>query len=480
MLYSVRYLGRHKKTQELILAIIFISLSSALVYRLVFYPTAQLVPFLALALAAIFIIRRPVYGTALYLITYPMIPSSGSINLMKLAILLLTLFLFAIWLWQKLRARDYAWRRPEYRWMFIFFVYLCFSPFLGTQNGFSVMDWARDIAPLLNLLLVPMLVEQINDRRNSWLLKYFFIIPIIISILRDLIYLASRYLPIPFNPLAFFPYSLSTFHIGVIFCAGLMLFIYKIKPKYLWLTAALLALAYTALTITRTVWISLAFTMSQMMAFFTKYRRLSLGFIALCLVAVGWLYFLPSEQSVSLKSGESQGSWLRMQTERIYGARHKDIAVMNRNAEFTQARDRFLSSPLYGMGFGYIYHFWRYHVSKLGGSGFWESNYTHNDIINFLAKGGIIGFILWVLMITVFLRLFYERRRRNKGKAAALLPTLGIIAIFNSILVGSSTPVYQDKNAMFFLTVILSICLSHIGLEKTEPINDIINNHSKL
>lgn len=480
MLYSIKSFGTHKKLQEIILAVIFILLASALAYRLVFYPTAQLVPFLALALAAIFIIRRPVYGTALYLITYPMVPSSGSINMMKLATLLLTLFLFAIWLWQKLRTRDYAWRRPEYRWMFIFFVYLCFSPFLGTQNGFSVMDWARDIAPLLNLLLVPMLVEQINEGRNPWLLKYCFIIPIIISILRDLIYLASRYLPIPFNPLAFFSYSPSTFHIAVIFCVGLMLFIYKIKPKYFWLAAALLTLAYTALTITRTVWISVAFTMAQMMAFFTKYRRLSLGFIALCLVAVGWLYFLPSEQSVSLKSHETQGSWLKMQTERIYGARHRDIAVMNRNAEFTQARDKFLSSPIYGMGFGYIYHFWRYHVSKLGGSGFWDSNYTHNDIINILAKGGLIGFILWALMIWGFLRLFYEKRKMNKGKPEALLPTIGIVAIFNSIFVGSSTPVYQDRNAMFFLAVILSVCMSHISIKTLKNKNHVINNNSKL
>lgn len=468
MVYLIYNRSRHKKAQVNILAILYIILASILCYRLVFYPTSQIVPFLIIVLAALFIIWRPIYGTALYFIVYPMVPQSSSLNLIKFIMLLLTVFLFAIWLWQKLRDRDYAWRRPEYRWMFIFFVYLCFSPFLGTQNGFSVMDWARDIAPLLNLLLVPMLVEQINDRRNKWLLKYFFIIPIIIAVLRSLIYLASRYLPIPFNPFAFFPYGLSTFHFGVMFCVGLMLFIYKIKPKYFWLAAALLALAYTALTITRTIWISLAFTMAQMTAFFTKYRRLSLGFIALCLVAVGWLYFLPSEQSVSLKSHETQGSWLKMQTERIYGARHRDISIMNRNVEFTQARDKFLSSPIFGMGFGYIYHFWRYHVSGKGASGFWDSNFTHNDIINFLAKGGLIGFILWALMNWGFLRLFYEKRKMNKGKPEALLPTIGIIAIFNSIFVGSSTPVYQFREAMFFLVVVVALSLSNYELKTEE------------
>lgn len=464
MLQSILHIGRSKKTQELILATFYIILASALGYRLVFYPTAQLVPFLVLALAAIFIIWRPVYGTALYFIAYPMVPQSGSINMIKLAMLLLTVFLFAIWLWQKLRVRDYAWQRPEYKWLFIFFAYLCFSPFLGPANGFSVMDWARDIAPLLNLILIPMLVEQINDKRNGWMLKYFLIIPVITATFRDVIYLVSRYVPIPINPLAFFPYGLSTFHFGVMFCAGLMFFIYKAKPKYFWLSVALMALTYTALTITRTIWISLAFTMAQMMALFTKYRKVAITFIVACILAVGWLYFLPQEHTVSLKSYDSKSSWLGVQTERIYGARHRDIAIMNRNIEFVQARDVFLTSPLYGMGFGYIYHFWRYHVSGMGGSGFWDSNYTHNDIINLMAKGGLIGFVLWCAMIYAFLKNLYKKRRMNKETIGTLLPTIGIIAIFNSIFVGVSTPVYQDRNAMFFLTVLLSICLSNIDL----------------
>lgn len=463
MLQSILYIGRSKKTQELILAILYIILASAFTYRLVFYPTAQLVPFLALALAAIFIIWRPIYGTALYFLVYPSVPQSGSINIIKFAMLLLTIFIFAIWIWQKLRIRDHVWNKPEYKWLFIFFLYISFSPLLGPANGFTVMDWARDIAPMLNLLLIPMLAEQLSVKQNRWLI-YLLSITISIGLTRDFINLAGRYFPVPYNPLNIYSYGITTFHIGTILCAAIILFIYKVKPRTLWLALALLSLGCAALTITRTVWLSVVFTLSLMALFYTKFRKTSLILMAASIIGVTWFYFAPSEQSVSLQSHGRTGSWWSVQTERIYGARHKDIAVMNRNAEFIQARDKFLSSPLYGMGFGYIYYFWRYHVSGLGGSGFFRDNYTHNDLINILAKGGIIGFGLWITMMLLLLKKLYEKRKRGKGTVGELLPTIGIIAFINSFFVGSSTPVYQTREAMFFLSIIIALGLSEYEL----------------
>ncbi len=457
--------GLSKGTREVIIATLYILLASAFALRLVMYPASQMLPILGLVLASVFIIWRPVFGTTLYFLVYPSIPQSDSINVLKLAMLLLTVFLFAIWLWQKLNARDHAWNRPEYKWLFLFFVYLCFSPFLGPANGFTVMDWARDIAPLLNLLLIPMLAEQLGDRNNRWLVLLL-LIPISIGLARDLINLSSRYLPITFNPLNIYRYGITTFHIGVILCLGSIFYIHKVKPRILWPAIALLALGCAMLTITRTIWISVVFTISLMSLFYSRFRKASLALMAASIIGVAWFYFAPSEHTVSLKSYGRTGSWWRVQTERIYGARHKDIAIMNRNVELKQASDKFLSSPLYGMGFGYIYHFWRYHVSGMGGSGFWDSNFTHNDMINFLAKGGLIGFGLWLVMLVKILqRLYNKRRKENKDNITSLLPTLGIIAIFNSIFVGSSTPVYQTREAMFFLAVIVALGLSDFQLK---------------
>jgi len=442
---------------EWLVIVLYIILASALCYRLIFYPTAQLIPFLALALAAIFIIWRPVLGTALYFLSYPLVPASGDINMMKLVMLLLTVFLFALWLWRKLKAREHVWNLPEYKWLFLFFIYLGFSPFLGPAYGFSILAWARAIAPMLNLLLIPMLVEHFSEKRNKWLF-YLIAVPIAVALSRDLINLVSKYISMPFNPLNYFAYGLSTYHIGLVFCLGIIFFIYRLKPKYFWLAMAIVSLAVTLFTITRTVWISVAFSAAQLLFFYTKFRRLSMVLISLCILAIGWLYFLPQEQAVSLKTSEQRSSWLGMQSERFYGIRNKDVAVMNRNIEFRQAWRVFLSSPFVGVGFGYIYRFWRYHVSGLGGSGFWYTNFVHNDIVNILAKGGAIGFLLWLAMIRGFLKRFYEKRRNETG-IAIILSTIGIIAIFNAIFVGSSTPVFQTREAMFFLSIVMALGL---------------------
>jgi|GEM_PF-2390302 len=452
-------IGIGKRAQETVIATLYILLASAFTMRLVLYPASQLLPILGLALAAVFIIWRPVLGTALYMLVYPSVPQSGSINMMKFAMLLLTVFLFSIWLWRKLRARDHVWNLPHYRWLFLFCLYLCFSPFLGPSNGFTVLDWARDIAPLLNLLLIPMLTEQFGDKKNLWL-AYFLFIPVLIALARDFINLASHYLPIPWNPLNYLPYQLSTFHIGVLLCAGVILYLHKIKPRFLWPAIALMALGCTAITITRTIWISVVFTIGLATFFYSRFRKASIVLIAASVVGVAWFYFAPAEQRVSLKSNTSGGTWWSTQVERVYGARHKDVAIMNRNVEFSQAKDLFVDSPFFGKGFGYIYHFWRYHVSGLGGSGFFDSNYTHNDIINFLAKGGLVGFGLWLIMLLKLVSKLLERRKTGKGTPYSLLPTLAIITILNAVFVGSSTPVFQNREAMFFLVLMVALGLS--------------------
>ncbi len=460
----INFTVKGKKTQEAILAGLYILLASAFGLRLVLYPASQLVPILGLMLTAIIIMWRPVIGTALYFLVYPMVPQSESINMLKFSMLLLTVFLFAIWLWQKLRARDHVWNRLEYRWLFLFFVYLCFSPLLGVANGFTVLDWARDIAPLLNLLLIPMLVEQFNEKKNRYLILLLSIL-VLLGLSRDLLYLLSRYLPIPTNLLQVYRYGLTTFHIGVILCAGIMLYLNRVKPRSLWLVATLITLGCVLLTITRTIWLSAMFNMGLLAFLYSKFRKTSLMVMAISMIGITWFYFAPSEQSVTLKSYGKTGSWWSVQTERFYGARKKDIAIMNRNIEFKQAGEKFLSSPLYGMGFGYIYRFWRYHVSGKGGSGFWHSNFTHNDFINILAKGGIIGFGLWLIMLITILKKLFELREEYKDSRGGLLPTLAIIAVLNALFVGTSTPVFQTREAMFFLATIVGLGLSRFELK---------------
>jgi hypothetical protein len=108
-------------------------------------------------MAALITAWRPAIGLAAYLIVYPMVPAEESLNLLKAAMLGLTILLFAIWLIQKLMSNKPFHLNAEYRWLFVFIIFLCFSPVLGSAGSFGLVDWARDIAPLLNFLLIPVI-----------------------------------------------------------------------------------------------------------------------------------------------------------------------------------------------------------------------------------------------------------------------------------------------------------------------------------
>ena len=226
----VDYVSRNRRLKEWLISAFFIAITARLAYYLAFYPGSNIAPLIIAVIVIILTLYRPVIGTAIYLLGYPLIPASASVDITKTGMLALTGLILFIWWWQNIRAQRKPWLLPEYKWLFIFFLYLCFSPLLGLKYGFSIMDWARDIAPLLNLLLIPVLADHFKDKGNRWLLFLVFV-PIATGMLRDILSLLSAYgFPaLPF--LAYFPIRLSTFHPGLFFGLGLILYIQDVPPK---------------------------------------------------------------------------------------------------------------------------------------------------------------------------------------------------------------------------------------------------------
>lgn len=456
------------KIRDLGVAAFIIAASSVFAYRLVFYPQAQTLPLLGLMISAIFIIWKPILGMAAYLLIYPMVPQGESVNLLKTSMLGLNVILLFIWIWQKITARENIMGNPSYRWMIFFFIFLCFSPFLGRISHFSVMDWARDIAPFLNLLLIPLLVEFLNDRKNKWL-WYLIFVPITFGLLRDILVLLGRYgVPAP-TFLNIYPIRLSTFHPAMIFVLGIMFLVQKAPQKSWWAINTTAALAVIALTPTRTVWFSLPFALALLFTFYQRFRRLALAAIGIMLAIMGWLVFVPGNSYSTFKSYGTGGSYVQMQSARIFGIQKQDVAILNRADETRSVLDKFKGSPLYGVGFGYKYVFWRHHVSGRGGSGFFENNFTHNDVANVLAKGGLVGLLLFLMMLYKYLKSLYWQRRASKNQIDKVLPTAAVIGIFSSLFVGLSTPVYQTREAIFFLVFVIALGLSDFDVEALNP-----------
>jgi O-antigen ligase len=215
---------------------------------------------------------------------------------------------------------------------------------------------------------------------------------------------------------------------------------------------------------TRTIWFSIGFALAQMLSLYKRFRRAALAMGGALIVAMAWLVFSPAPQFASYRSDRS-GGFISVQSERIYGIKHRDVGVLNRAIEFEQAKRVFLKSPVIGVGYGYWYTIWQYLVSGTGMPGFWTTNNVHNDIMNVLVKGGVFGALLFAAMLFQLTRKLYELRKRHKGTVRALWPTVAVIAVYSSLFVGTTTPVYQTREAIFFLVIILALGMCAFEME---------------
>jgi hypothetical protein len=439
---------------QIIFGLAFV-LTAALTYRIVLYPDPKILLFLGGAIAAIIIAWRPVIGLAAYLVVYPMVPAEESLNMLKAAMFGLTILLLAIWLIRKLISNKAFHLKPEYRWLFIFFIFLCFSTLFGSFSNFNLVDWARDIAPLLNLLLIPVMVDYFENRRNRWLL-YLIFVPVSLSMTRDILVLLEGYdFPLGIlsslltSPLLSLP--LPILHPSIGLCLGLLMYLQNAPHKRLWLIFSIMSLVIVFLTPTRTVWITTGIMSFLIIAFTSRKRLWAVMSIAVLVVATGWL-ILSTMGSTTYR--ESQAD--RLQELRDF---QFDVSYQNRIEEIKQTGELFLSSPIYGVGFGYQYTFWRPFV-RLIGPGYLDTNFTHADIMFFASKGGAIGLVLFGMMLYGFGKRLYQLRKEKPNGLQSTWASFGLVMIISSLIIGSSTPFYQTRWATFAFAILLAVGLS--------------------
>jgi O-antigen ligase len=403
------------------------------------------------ASAALVIFWKPVSGLALYLVAYPLVPAEESLNPLKIAVFCLFILIFSAWLINKSFHKERLFSRQENRYLYIFFLFLCFSPLLGIENNFGLIDWARDIAPLLNLLLIPIMVDHFSKKENHWLL-YLFFVPWLFSTVQNIFLLLAIY-DLPFTEWVYNIPRMIPLHPSLGVGIGLLMVIFKAPRKNFWLTFGVMNLATVFLTPGRTIWITTA-TMILFIVILNSNKRMWAIFALVILVTlVGLLFFY-----------KGPATYLEYQKERFQGLKefHSDLSFENRLEELNQTGELFLSAPVWGMGFGYQYDFWRPFITGIG-PGFLDTNYTHNDIMYIASKGGLIGLILFGLMLYGMGKKLFQRRKANPGSIESAWATIALIALINSLIIGLSTPVFQTRNAVFALAILLALGLGYGG-----------------
>jgi hypothetical protein len=221
--------------------------------------------------------------------------------------------------------------------------------------------------------------------------------------------------------------------------------------KRLWLILSVVNLVIVFLTPTRTVWITTGIISFLIIAFMSRKRLWTVASIAILVIATGWLIF----STMGLSSyRESQAH--RLQELRDF---QFDVSYQNRIEEIEQTGELFLSSPIYGVGFGYRYNFWRPFVQLIG-PGYLDTNYTHADIMFFVSKGGVVGLFLFGMVLYGFGKRLYQLRKEKPNGLQSTWASFGLVMIISSLIIGSSTPFYQARWATFAFAILLAVGLS--------------------
>jgi O-antigen ligase len=253
-----------------------------------------------------------------------------------------------------------------------------------------------------------------------------------------------------------FSLRLSTLQPSLGLCVGLLMYLQNAPHKRLWLILAAVSLVIVFLTPTRTVWITTAI-ISLLIIVFTSHKRLwAVMSLAILIIATGWLIFTTMTMSTYKESQID-----RLQKLRDY---QYDLSYQNRIEEMKQAGELFLSSPIYGVGFGYEYNFWRPFVQSIG-PGYVDTNFTHSDIMFLASKGGVIGLFLFGMMLYGFGKRLSQIRKGNPNRLQSTWASFGVVMIITSLIIGSSTPFYQTRWATFTFAVLLAVGLAYKGTE---------------
>ncbi len=398
---------------------------------------------------ALVIFWKPVLGLALYLVAYPLVPAEESLNPLKIAVFCLFILIFSAWLINKSFHKERIFSGPENRYLYIFFLFLCFSPLLGVESNFGLIDWARDIAPLLNLLLIPIMVDYFNKKENHWLLYLVFTLWIL-STVQNIFLLLAIY-DVPFTDWVHTVPRIIPLHPSLGVGLGLLMCLAKTRRWRFWLILSIMNLAIAFLTPGRTIWIT-TLTILLLIVVFRSNKRLWATLATGILVLIMGFLFLKGEST----------SYVDLQRERLQKLieyRH-DLSFENRLEEINQTGELFLSAPVWGVGFGYQYNFWRPFIAGIG-PGFLDTNYTHNDLMYIASKGGLIGLVLFGLMLYRIGKKLFQRRKDNPGSIESAWATIALIALLNSLIIGLSTPIFQTRSAVFALAILLAMGLSH-------------------
>lgn len=415
-----------------------------------------LVAFVALLVV---IFAKPVWGLVGIIVYYPLITGSTALGFSQIFAGLLIVIFLLFWFQRRLAWRSLGKAGEDFNRVkttfLLFGVYLLINAIISGVRGMPSIDIVRDMAPWSGLAMFLFMETFVRKEKDLRLLRN-----VQIAVMAVItVYVLQWFVP-AIRPLFVF-LSIKSSFLGIlaILLIGAAGLVFKLMPGWLaWLFCATSGV-YFMLTPTRTHFIVAVLAVITMVALTSRKRR---GLV-LALVAGAstfGAYSVVNRYMESTLLAKEQ----RFQTVFEHGL---DPSIQSRLDEIIHSWGLFASSPIIGIGPGHRYKLWRHWVSKLKGPGYYYDNFLHSDFMNFLAKLGILGILIYLAFyykITMLAWKLWTKGDSNRIKATGLVC---FILMISALVGGQSTPILQSRSDCLFLGFVMGYAYCVYRLEKS-------------
>ena len=407
---------------------------------------------------------KPLLGILFYIAYLPFVKPSEGLSMQEFFALGFIGLLCVLWF----ISRSKKWsevleiNRIE-RSLIILFLYMGFSLIVLISNGGTFTNWGRDLFPLLHLVLILPVIHFIDNEQDFRMAFSFFIFVLAFPIFQ---WFLGSLINIGLAPYFKIHWIHGTpFAMYILILLGIISFLEYRKPILLYILPAFAAIGVAVLNQPRTVWVGTAVSMLVLLILCkNKGRWMSIMLIVLIILSVFFSY-MSTQNPIFIAH--------QLEVVRTFQYLEGDLSWQSRMAEATQSLALFFQSPLYGVGLGHQYRFWRPFVKGIG-PGYLESNVTHADSANYLAKTGLIGVIIFAFLFCSVIITgikFYNQSEDPENKMIYLLGVAGTIV---AMIVCNSTPILQIRYNASALAFLIGFMFAKRKLEMKEKIENQI------
>ncbi|MFH1684318.1 MAG: O-antigen ligase family protein [Candidatus Margulisiibacteriota bacterium] len=399
---------------------------------------------------------KPLYGIIIYLVYLPFLGESSGLSVQEFIALGIIVLLCVLWF----ISRSKKWsqvleiNRIE-RSLVILFLYLLFSLLVGAFNGVTFVDWGRDMFPLLHLALILPVVHFINNERDFQLVFTVFVIALAVPIIEW--FLGSLIQAGLLSYLKIFWLQGTPFAMYILIILGIVSFVEYRKVIPLYFIPAISAVGVALLNHPRTVWVGTSISM-LVIFFLTQNKIRWLGIILVGILSIFiFLSFLAAENPAFFGQ---QMHWVN--TLSNLGG---DLSWQSRLAEGAQTFGIFYQHPIFGVGLGYQYHFWRPFIHGIG-PGYMDTNMTHSDSTNYLAKTGLVGVLMLIFFFYNAVYLGIKFYNQSADRQSRMVYLLGACSVIVALIVANSTPILQIRYNASALAFVIAFIFARKKLEQ--------------